>query len=82
VDDFGPNQTGVAERVEGHTRDPRLILEKREKDMLSTNHVLTVLVGDDLRAPKGVLHPWRQRWKVFHSGLSICVDQSACANVT
>jgi hypothetical protein len=77
VDDLGPNQTGTADRVEGHARDPRLILEKCEKNMLSANHVLPVFSGDYLRALKGVPHTWCQRRKVFHSRLSIYFRQSA-----
>jgi len=76
VDDFGPNQTGAADRMEGHARDPRLILEKCEEDMLGPYHILPVLLGDYLRALKGAPHPWCQLWKVFHSRLSICFHRS------
>jgi hypothetical protein len=63
VDDFGPNEIGVADRVEGHTRDPRLIFEEREKDMLSSNHILPVLLGNYVRALQGAPPPWCQRRK-------------------
>jgi hypothetical protein len=44
--DFSPEGSGDANRMQRHPRDPGLIIEEREQDVLRADHTLAILPGE------------------------------------